>query len=587
MSVPFSFQSERGHALISQIVQLYAPFQPHDYVLEGVGALLDGKDLIAITPTGSGKTGYIAYTALVVCELTRHPENYPEVGDVAKRFPNDPLILAICPTNYLEYQMEEKLACINLNVLVINKETKDKAILQGLPDLWTTAVNDTTISILLLSPEQLTSDEFNKILKNDTFCARLYALSIDELHLLLTWGKSFRKCFQQIGFVRSRLPDNIVLMGLTATMRGGTALKSVCQGLGLRNGDYHLIRRSNQRPDIELIFRNVSSPIDGCSFPELQWIVRHARKTIIFCRAISLGNQVHQFLCTYDISLGGDPRTTKKRIREYNSISEAHNQATRQFLQSGECRIVIATSTLAVGVDVEDVEDMIGRIRHRFQETRERGTYRGIVYFNANARKRAQETLDNLGSNSGMDEGLARLYLAKCKTKSIDELYDNPQQDAPCTCPTCSHLLPSPQNASCSCSGCNLKLFIPNVSLPSAPNTSDKPKKRPQISLAMRAHGTRQLKNFRQEIYRGISAKIFMLPPDVIFTDKDIKEVLDKLMELNQLEDVTRLLENLKNEYMIPFSQQLYTQLQDMKNEFHAIGGNKNTRENRGSNVSG
>ncbi|KAJ3772641.1 hypothetical protein FB446DRAFT_703716 [Lentinula raphanica] len=97
MSIPFSFQSERGHALISQIVRLYAPFQPHDYVLEGVGALLDGKDLIAVTPTGSGKTGYIAYTALVVCELTRHPENYPEVGDVAKKFPNDPLILCTFP----------------------------------------------------------------------------------------------------------------------------------------------------------------------------------------------------------------------------------------------------------------------------------------------------------------------------------------------------------------------------------------------------------------------------------------------------------------------------------------------------------
>ncbi|KAJ3718467.1 hypothetical protein C8R42DRAFT_585671 [Lentinula raphanica] len=159
MSVSFSFQTQRGYDLISQIVQLYAPFQPHDYVLEGIASLLDGRDLIAITPTGSGKTGYIAYTALVVRELTRHPAKYPDVGDVMKKFPENPLILAICPTNYLEYQL---LSQIDLNTLVINSDTQKKAMKQGLPDLWRTAVNDLTISILVLSPEQLTSDQFSE-----------------------------------------------------------------------------------------------------------------------------------------------------------------------------------------------------------------------------------------------------------------------------------------------------------------------------------------------------------------------------------------------------------------------------------------
>ncbi|KAJ3816864.1 hypothetical protein F5880DRAFT_1618840 [Lentinula raphanica] len=104
-TTPFSFKSQAGHALIAQIVQLYAPFRPHDYVLDGIGEMLDGKDLVAITPTGSGKTGYIAFTALVVRELTRYPKKYLEAQNAAKRFPKNPLMLAICPTNYLEYQL--------------------------------------------------------------------------------------------------------------------------------------------------------------------------------------------------------------------------------------------------------------------------------------------------------------------------------------------------------------------------------------------------------------------------------------------------------------------------------------------------
>ncbi|KAJ3964266.1 P-loop containing nucleoside triphosphate hydrolase protein, partial [Lentinula raphanica] len=315
--------------------------------------------------------------------------------------------------------------------------------------------------------EQLTSDQFSITLKNDTFCARLYALGVDEVHLLLTWGKSFRKSFQQVGFVRSRLPDNVVMMGLTATMRGGTALKSICQFLGLRNGGYHLIRRSNQRHDIQLILREVSSPIDGSSFPELRWILRQNRKTIIFCRSISLGNRVRQYLYHYDVSLGGNPHTVNQRICEYNSISDSHNEATRRLIQSGECTIVLATSALAVGVDVEDVEDvvvfgdpedvdqllqMFGRIRRRYQ-TNMQNTYRGILYFNANVRKRAQEALDSR-NHTGMDEDLARLYISKCKINCIDEIYDNPHQDIPCNCPTCSRSPPLPRKSPCSCSGC-------------------------------------------------------------------------------------------------------------------------------------
>lgn len=101
----FLFNSKPGHALISRIIQLYVPYIPHDYVLEGVGHILDRTDLVAITPTGSGKTGFMAFTALVVRELTTRPELYPEARGISNRFPKYPLMLTICPTNYMEYQL--------------------------------------------------------------------------------------------------------------------------------------------------------------------------------------------------------------------------------------------------------------------------------------------------------------------------------------------------------------------------------------------------------------------------------------------------------------------------------------------------
>lgn len=79
----FKFNSATGHALISLFISLYLPYMLHEYVLEGLGHILDGMDLVAITPTGSGKTGFMAFTALVSQELAISPNKYPEARDVS------------------------------------------------------------------------------------------------------------------------------------------------------------------------------------------------------------------------------------------------------------------------------------------------------------------------------------------------------------------------------------------------------------------------------------------------------------------------------------------------------------------------
>ncbi|KAF9066372.1 hypothetical protein BDP27DRAFT_1227564, partial [Rhodocollybia butyracea] len=171
---------------------------------------------------------------------------------------------------------------MSLNVIIINQETIQTAHENSLPDLWRRAQDDEKLSMILISPEQLKSKAYETALGNPLFYSRIYAISVDEVHLLLTWGKSFRQPFRQIGLARSRLPDDTVFLSMTATMRGGQALHTICRFLGLKAGEYHLIRQSNQRHDIQLIFREISSPISGRSFPELDWILNEKRTTIIY-----------------------------------------------------------------------------------------------------------------------------------------------------------------------------------------------------------------------------------------------------------------------------------------------------------------
>jgi superfamily II DNA/RNA helicase len=98
---PFLFSSAEGYALCRRILRPLLPYDPHDYQLEGICKALDGVDVLAILPTGSGKTGLLSMFLLVVRALAQDPSLCP----TAKKFPKNPAILVICPTNFIEHQI--------------------------------------------------------------------------------------------------------------------------------------------------------------------------------------------------------------------------------------------------------------------------------------------------------------------------------------------------------------------------------------------------------------------------------------------------------------------------------------------------
>ncbi|KAF9475610.1 hypothetical protein BDN70DRAFT_935715 [Pholiota conissans] len=96
-SALFKFHSPQGYALCRKILSTRLPFGPHDYQLDGITAVLDGVDMLAITATGSGKSGYIYMLMHVILAILESPSLYPSA-----KFPADPAILVIYPTNALE-----------------------------------------------------------------------------------------------------------------------------------------------------------------------------------------------------------------------------------------------------------------------------------------------------------------------------------------------------------------------------------------------------------------------------------------------------------------------------------------------------
>ncbi|KAJ6559822.1 P-loop containing nucleoside triphosphate hydrolase protein, partial [Mycena capillaripes] len=339
------------HTLARKILLDALPsFEPHHYQLDGICKVLDGIDLVAVTPTGSGKTGYLFLTILVMMAIAKAPSLCPDV-----KFPADPAIVVVCPTNSIEQQMEENMAKMGIAALVINSDTVAAARIRG-EDLWVRAREG--ISMLILGPEQLISEGFRALLSFEAFYGRVCALGVDEIHLLVQWGLTFRKAFTQIGFMCSRFRPGIPIIGLTATLLADLKIQNaVFSILGVNRGEFHLIRRSNARHDIQILFRELFSGIDGMVFPEIAWVLTNDNKTIIFCVTISLVFRVKAYLN----SLLPLDSNRDFRIRTHTGINwpDDKAQTLADIVNEPACQIIIATNGLAQGNDIRVIKTVI------------------------------------------------------------------------------------------------------------------------------------------------------------------------------------------------------------------------------------
>lgn len=101
----YVFSSSAGRALCRQIISGQLGYDPHDYQLDGICKALDKVDLLAITPTGSGKTGFLAMYLLVMRAIMKDPSLCGAGRCPPEHFRKDAAMVVVCPTRSLEVDM--------------------------------------------------------------------------------------------------------------------------------------------------------------------------------------------------------------------------------------------------------------------------------------------------------------------------------------------------------------------------------------------------------------------------------------------------------------------------------------------------
>ncbi|KAH9910253.1 P-loop containing nucleoside triphosphate hydrolase protein, partial [Epithele typhae] len=357
----FKFCTPAGRALCRQIISQRAGYDPHDYQLDGVTRALDGADLLAVTPTGSGKTGFLTMFLLVMHTVTADPSLCSSA--LPSHFRPNATMIVTCPTLALQDGMAAKFTLCGLRPLVINATTLDHALREELPrKLWREVPDH---DVLIVTPEQLISKGFETLLQDMAYQSRVAAMGVDEVHLLTTWGTSFRTKFLEIGSTRMRfrLHNPPLIIALTATLLAGEELRLIRASLGLvDNHKFYLLRRSNARHDLRIVLRIMSSPVLSSRYPELDWVLTENCNILIFCRTFKVSHRVHSYLTS---KLASSSASSVDQVRSYNGLNwDSYNTATYNLLQSQppgttNHTVTVATDRLSIGVDLHSVDHVV------------------------------------------------------------------------------------------------------------------------------------------------------------------------------------------------------------------------------------
>ncbi len=274
-----------------------------------VGRLLAGRSVLAIFPTGAGKSLCYQLPALML----------------------DGLTLVISPLIALMKDQLDFLAARSIPAARLDSSL-DRETTLGVYD----ALNNGRLKLLFIAPERLNNERFTRSLERHN----ISLLAIDEAHCISEWGHNFRPDYLKIAQLAKDLKVERVLC-LTATATPKVA-QDVCDEFRVAGDD--LVHTGFYRPNL----RPAVTPTDG-EQRDAVLLSRLAKRrrgpTIVYVTLQRTAERVAEALID-----AGYP------ARAYHAGLENDQRSAIQdaFMASGDM-IVVATIAFGMGVDKSNI----------------------------------------------------------------------------------------------------------------------------------------------------------------------------------------------------------------------------------------
>lgn len=300
---------------------------------EIVQSVLDGRDTLALMPTGGGKSLCFQVPTIVM----------------------NGLCLVITPLIALMKDQVENLHKRNIRAA---------AIYTGMTyEQQKVALDNCQFGpyhFLYVSPERLESEEFRERLARLPICL----IAVDEAHCISQWGYDFRPSYLKIAEIRdiirsTHASQTIPILALTATATP-EVVEDIQEQLAFR--EKNVLRKSFLRSNLSYVVRQTNKKADEI----VHILSRVAGSAIVYVRNRQRTQEIAAYLNEKGISADfyHAGLTSKERSARQEEWKKGEKQGTR---------VIVATNAFGMGIDKPDVRivihhDLPDTIEAYFQE---------------------------------------------------------------------------------------------------------------------------------------------------------------------------------------------------------------------------
>jgi ATP-dependent DNA helicase RecQ len=277
---------------------------------EIINAVLEGKDALALMPTGGGKSLCYQLPAMAL----------------------DGLCLVISPLIALMKDQVENLRRKNITAFAIYSGMSRKEVINTLR-----TATESNCKFLYVSPERLESRLFLEYLP----ALPVSLIAVDEAHCISQWGYDFRPPYLRIAALREEL-SGIPVLALTASATK-TVQEDICDKLNFR--ERHIFRQSFERPNLSYSSFKVGARINKI----LEILEKVAGSSIVYCKSRKKTREISDLLQLNNISAN---------YYHAGLTQEVRNQRQEDWLHS-RTRVIVCTNAFGMGIDKPDVRTVI------------------------------------------------------------------------------------------------------------------------------------------------------------------------------------------------------------------------------------
>ncbi len=300
----------------------YSSFRPLQE--EIIQSVLDGRDTLALLPTGGGKSITFQVPALAM----------------------EGMCLVITPLIALMQDQVENLKKRGIKAAAIHSGMYSAEIDSALNNC---RFGDT--KLLYVSPERLTTDKMRDTLKR----IKVNLVAVDESHCVSQWGYDFRPPYLRIAEIRELLPS-VPFLALTATATSDVII-DIQSKLHLRSPN--IFRKSFERKNITyFVFKE-----EDKRRRILNIIKKVKGSGIIYVKNRRQTKEIAEYLTRQGITAIGYHAGMDPKVREKSQ--QAWMKETKQ--------VIVATNAFGMGIDKPNVRfvihiDLTDSIEAYFQE---------------------------------------------------------------------------------------------------------------------------------------------------------------------------------------------------------------------------